>query len=153
MMVQLLNLVNEQPVVTGYGGAIQEIVIQGNKNNQNAAKNDNSNGFSLGDAGRIAVGFIPVVGSGLDIYEGVRDGNCVQFGIGIGGLALDVVTFGTDSIIKGGVKAIGTELVKGGLELAAKDAAKELAKKIVIKEVKGTGVFVVDEVGETVSTS
>lgn len=93
----------------------------------------------MGDAGRIVVGFVPIVGSGLDIYEGVRDGNYVQFGIGIGGLALDVATLGTGSIIKGGVKAIVTELVEGGLELAAKDAAKEVAEKIVVKEVKVQG--------------
>lgn len=32
---------------------------------------------------------------------------------------------------KGGVKAIGTELVEEGIELAAKDAAKIAAKEIV----------------------
>ncbi len=70
---------------------------------------------------------MPVVGSGLDIYEGARDGNWVQFGIGIGGLALDVATLGAGSVIKGGIKTIGTELI-GGLEMAAKDAAKEIAE-------------------------
>lgn len=90
---------------------------------------NNSSNFSWGDAGRIGVGFIPVVGSGLDIYEGARDGNWVQFGIGVGGLALDVATLGAGSILKGGVKTIGTELVEQGLEAAAKDVAKTAAKE------------------------
>lgn len=93
-----------------------------------ASHSDKSSSFTWGDAGRIAVGFVPVVGNGFDIYEGARDGNWVQFGIGIGGLALDVATLGAGSVIKGGIKTIGTELIEGGLEMAAKDAAKEIAE-------------------------
>ena len=93
------------------------------------ASSGQSSNFTWGDAGRIGVGFVPIVGSGLDIYEGVRDGNWVQFGIGIGGLALDVATLGTGSILKGGVKAIGTELVEGGLEMAAKETIELEAKQ------------------------
>lgn len=52
---------------------------------------------------------------------------------------MDVATLGTGSIIKGGVKAIGTELVEGGLELAAKDAAKEVAEKEAKNLVLGLG--------------
>ncbi|WP_223560405.1 DUF6443 domain-containing protein [Chryseobacterium lathyri] len=95
-----------------------------------SSNQNNSSNFSWGDAARIGVGFIPVVGSGLDIYEGIRDGNWVQTGIGVGGLALDIATLGAGSIIKGSVKTIGTELVEEGLELAAKDAAKTAAKEI-----------------------
>lgn len=95
--------------------------IQSSTNNPN---------FSWGDAGRIAIGVLPVVGNIPDIYEGIRDGNWVQTGIGVGGLALDIATLGAGSIIKGGVKAIGTELVEEGLELAAKDVAKTTAKEI-----------------------
>ncbi len=50
------------------------------------------------------------------IFMKVTDGNWVQFNIGIGGLALDVATLGSGSLIKGGVKAIGTELVEGGIK-------------------------------------
>ncbi|MBB4807950.1 RHS repeat-associated protein [Chryseobacterium defluvii] len=79
----------------------------------------------VGEAVRFGLGFVPGVGSGLDIYEGARDGNWVQFGLGIGGLALDVATLGAGSIIAGGAKG----LVREGIEKVAKDVAKELAEK------------------------
>ncbi len=106
---------------------IAEVNLTGKASNQNSSSG--SSNFTLGDAARMGANFIPIVGSGLDIYEGARDGNWVQFGFGVGGMILDVATLGTGSLIKGGVKAIGTELVENGLEVAAKDAAKEVAEK------------------------
>jgi hypothetical protein len=42
-------------------------------------------------------------------------------------LALDIATLGSGSIIKGGIKTIGTELVEEGIEMAAKDVAKDFS--------------------------
>jgi len=112
-------------------------------------QNSSSSGFSWADAGRIGVGFIPVVGSGLDIYEGIRDGNWVQTGIGVGGLALDIATLGAGSIIKGSVKTIGTELVEEGIELAAKDAAKLAAKEVAEEGAEAAAKEAVQMVGHT----
>lgn len=106
------------------GAGIQEVTLQGQSTNQN-----NSSSFTLGDAGRMGANFIPIVGSGLDIYEGARDGNWVQFGFGVGGMVLDVATLGTGSIIKGGVKTIGTELVENSLKIATKEVAEAEAKQ------------------------
>ena len=108
---------------------IQGVVIQGPPATPSPATSSPANGgFGWGDAGRTAVGFVPFVGSGLDIYEGARDGNWMMLGIGVAGLALDVATMGSGSLIKGGVKAIGTELAEEGLELATKEITKDVAK-------------------------
>lgn len=110
---------------------IQEVVLQG----QNTSPYNSYNGLALGDTGRTVIGFVPFVGSGLDIYEGYRNGNWVQFGIGIGGLALDVATLGSGSLIKGGVKAIGTELVEGGIKKITREAA-DAEMRIISAEAK-----------------
>lgn len=119
--------------------------------NSSAASSQNLGGFSWGDAARVGAGFVPVLGSGLDIYEGIRDGNWVQLGVGVGGLALDVATLGAGSIIKGGVKTIGTKLVEEGLEMAAKDAAKTAAKEMAEKEAKNFLVPMAEETLEQAS--
>ncbi|MDQ0067702.1 DUF6443 domain-containing protein [Chryseobacterium lathyri] len=116
-----------------------------------AVSSQNLGGISWGDAARVGVGFVPIVGSGLDIYEGIRDGNWVQAGIGVGGLALDIATLGAGSVIKGGVKAIGTELVEEGIEMAVKDAAKTAAKEMAEKEAKGFLVPMAEETLEQAS--
>ena len=108
------------------GADIERIVLQGQAVDN---KTDASGSFNWSDAGRTAVGFVPVVGSGFDIYEGARDGNWVQFGFGVGGLVLDVATLGSGSIIKGGVKTLGTHLIEEGMEKAAKEAAEEIVEK------------------------
>ena len=102
---------------------IKEVVMIGQK------KEESSNeSASFEGAARMAVGMMPYAGGILDMYEGARDGNWVQFGIGAGSLALDVALPGSGSLIKGGVKAIGAKLVEEGLEKAAKEAAKEVAE-------------------------
>ncbi|RKT01463.1 DUF6443 domain-containing protein [Chryseobacterium defluvii] len=97
---------------------------------ESSYKTPNDSGFGWGDAARVGVSFVPFVGSGLDIYEGARDGNWLQFGFGIGGMALDIVTLGSGSIVKGGVKTIGTHLVEEGMEKATKELAKNASKEI-----------------------
>lgn len=56
--------------------------------------------------GETALDMTPVVGSVIDIYNGVKTGNGWQLAAGIGGLALDVLSFGTASILKGAGKGI-----------------------------------------------
>ncbi len=107
-----------------HGARIQEVVLQGQNKDESS-----SSSVTIGSAARFGAGFVPFLGSGLDIYEGYRDGNWVQFGIGIGGLVLDGVSLGTASVIKGGVKSLGTHLVEEGIEKAAKEAAKEAAEQ------------------------
>lgn len=48
--------------------------------------------------------FIPLVGSGKDLVNGFREGNGWQVAAGVGFFALDVLTLGTSSIIKEGLK-------------------------------------------------
>ncbi len=113
------------------GLGIQEVTVQGKASTPELSSATlGSAGFSLGEAARFGANFVPIVGSGLDIYEGARDGNWVQFGLGVGGLALDVATLGAGSIIKGGIKTIGTELVEEGVELAAKEAVEAEMKAL-----------------------
>jgi RHS repeat-associated protein len=108
------------------GSSITEVTVKGQASTSEMSSASLSiAGFSLGETARFGANFIPIVGSGLDIYEGARDGDWVQFGVGIGGLALDVVTLGSGAIIKGGIKTIGTELVEEGVEMAVKDVAEE----------------------------
>lgn len=75
---------------------------------------------------------MPVVGSGKDIYKGVRDGNLLQLGIGVGGLVLDVATLGAGSLLKGGLK-VG---IKGLAEVGAKEFAEQAAKEFVEQAAK-----------------
>jgi RHS repeat-associated protein len=113
------------------GALIQEIVLDGGSKSN----------FTVGDAVRTGAGFVPIVGSGLDMYEGARDGNWVQFGFGVGGLALDIATLGAGSVIKGGVKTLGTHLVEEGME----KAAKEVAESVVENETKNLALGLDDD--------
>ncbi len=74
-------------------------------------------GIPGGDLLRTGADFVPFVGSGLDIYEGIRDGDGWQVAMGAGFLVLDVATLGSSSLVKGavktGIKAGGRSLAKG----------------------------------------
>jgi RHS repeat-associated protein len=104
-------------------------------------------GITLADAGRFAIGFVPFVGSGLDLYEGIRDGNYVQAAFGGVFLIVDFATFGGASAVKGGVKAAlensalvmskkSTEkmLFREGTEIT-ESASKELIEKVSSKRI------------------
>jgi len=58
----------------------------------------NGGGISAGDLARTTADFVPFVGSGLDVYEGFRDGNAWQAAAGIGFFALDIATLGSSAI-------------------------------------------------------
>lgn len=73
---------------------------------------------------------MPVVGSALDIYEGIQSGDNWQVALGVGGLILDVVTLGSSSIIKGAIKTGVKQGIKAGVKVAAKDVGQSLTKNI-----------------------
>ena len=74
-----------------------------------------------GSIARQGADFVPFVGSGLDIYEGIRDGNGWQVATGVGGMVLDVATMGVGgAIVKGSAKA----LLKEGAEQGVKHGVK-----------------------------
>ena len=78
------------------------------------------------------VDFIPFVGSGRDLIQGIREGDWVMIGIGVGGLILDCTTFGTGTIVKG--------IAKGGLKSALRNGAKQASAGSTKKAVaQGTG--------------
>lgn len=80
--------------------------------------------FGVVDGLRIAADFTPLIGPSWDIIEGINDGNGWQIAMGVGFLALDVVTLGSSSVIKGSVKTI------------AKQATKQYSKT-AFKQIKG----------------
>ena len=88
------------------------------------------------NVGRVAADFTPIVGSVLDISEGIRDRNYWMVAGGVAFGVLDFFTFGGGSLVKGGVKFLlreGSEWlarqsVKAGSRQSAEIAAKEAAK-------------------------
>lgn len=77
-----------------------------------------------------AIDFIPVVGSARDIRNGYKEGSIITCGIGIVGLITDVGTFGSGSVIKGGVKAGVKALLKVGTKTVVKAETKMLQRKL-----------------------
>lgn len=102
------------------------------------------------------IDFIPFIGSSRDIYRGVRDGDWVTLGLGVGGLALDCVTFGSGSIAKGLAKGTGKVLLEGGskyivngaykmskaeMKVALKAEGSVMAKKSAAELIEGGAKF------------
>jgi RHS repeat-associated protein len=85
----------------------------------------------LGSLARKGADFIPFVGSGLDIYEGIRDGDGWQVALGATFLVVDVFTLGGGSLVKGTVKTIGKEVAEEIVEETAKQSIKSLRRKAV----------------------
>ncbi|WP_158642992.1 DUF6443 domain-containing protein [Mucilaginibacter ginsenosidivorax] len=82
----------------------------------------------------IGTNFIPIVGSSKDIYQGIRDGNWLQAGLGVGGLILDVATLGSSSLIEGGIKTGVKELAEVGTkELVETEAKNALTNDQLVK--------------------
>ncbi|WP_209404957.1 FG-GAP-like repeat-containing protein [Pseudozobellia sp. WGM2] len=95
--------------------------VQSNLPTFSVSGNEGGLGISTGDVLRTGADFVPFVGSGLDIYEGIRDGDGWQVAMGAGFLVLDVFTLGSASVVKGAVKTG----VKVGTKSLAKGAVKE----------------------------
>ncbi len=77
----------------------------------------------------VATNFVPIVSGAKDIYQGVRDGNYWQVGIGVVSLGLDFLTLGSSSVIKGAIKTAVVE----SAEIIAKDAAEKLVQKELLQ--------------------
>jgi len=88
-----------------------------------------------------AVDFIPIAGSTRDIYRGARDGDWLTLGIGVVGLAVDIATLGSGSVVKGGIKA--------GVKTVAKEVTEQGAKQVVKKTVtKAEQIAINNSVGK-----
>lgn len=131
-----LSFDGEFPVLTG-SGDIEGVVIQGKSSINNILAEGNSDNFDYISFAETASDFIPFVGSGKDIYQGINNGDWVQFSIGIAGLGLDIATAGTGSLVKGGLKTVGKaaarELAENAAEFAVKEAAGEAFTKSSMK--------------------
>lgn len=80
------------------------------------------------------IDFIPFIGSGRDIYRGIRDGDMVTLGIGIVGLAIDIGTAGAGgSIVKAGIKTIVKQVAEVGAKAAVKHSVALIAE-ITLKQ-------------------
>jgi RHS repeat-associated protein len=78
-----------------------------------------------------AVDWVPFVGSGKQIIEGVSDGNWKEAGLGVLFLAVDIFTAGEG----GEVLRAGEVLLEDGLKVAAEDEVKEIAEKTIVETV------------------
>ena len=85
------------------------------------------------------IDFIPFAGSGRDVYRGIRDGNLIMFAVGVGGVALDVFTFGSGSIVKGAIKGGGKILLEGGSKYVINYSYK-MSKAEIAAAVKELGL-------------
>lgn len=92
---------------------------------------------SNGGALRTIADFIPFLGSGLDLGEGVLDlfsgnisGGLGKIAMGGGGLLLDFLTGGSASLIKGGVKSLAKLGLKGFAKGGMKGSMKGLLDKL-----------------------
>ncbi|MGC4040329.1 MAG: RHS repeat-associated core domain-containing protein [Flavobacterium sp.] len=104
---------NGQWTRTDIENTLNEVVI--------TPKSDTSTAEKVAD---VATDFIPIVGSVKDIYRGARDGDGLQLAMGIGFLIFDIATLGSGSLLKGGVKTLGKELLEEGAEQGLKSASR-----------------------------
>ena len=75
-----------------------------------------------------AVDFIPIAGSGRDIYQGVKTGDGVTTTIGVVFLVVDIVSLGSGSAVTAPIKAGIKKLFKCGVKATAKSAAETTVK-------------------------
>lgn len=116
---------------------------QGGKSVENRSEGESS---ALETGVDIATDFIPFVGSGKDIYKGIRDGNGWMIALGVGGLVLDVFTFGSASIVKGGVKTLVKQGAKELVEQGAKQVIEQGGKEVI----KQGGKEIIEQGGKEV---
>ncbi len=72
--------------------------------------------------------FVPIIGSGRDLLEGIREGDWGKIAMGAGGLLLDITSGGTGSLVKG--------IIKGGVKIALRQGAKQVTGSAVKKSVQ-----------------
>jgi hypothetical protein len=84
----------------------------------------------------MAIDFVPIVGSGRDIYRGIENEDYLLLAIGVGGLVLDIVTLGGSSLIKGTVKTIAKKGIKNATKTEIKNISETRIKNISKEVVK-----------------
>ncbi len=72
--------------------------------------------------------FVPIIGSGRDLLEGIQEGDWGKIAMGAGGLLLDITSGGTGSLVKG--------IIKGGVKSALRQGAKQVTGSAVKKSVQ-----------------
>jgi hypothetical protein len=82
--------------------------------------------------------YVPIVGSGRDIYQGIKNGDYTQMGIGVIGMVIDIGTGGEGSVAKGFIKSELKELIKGAAEKEVKQVAKTATESETKKVAKTT---------------
>ena len=128
-----ISIVEPVTAITFTDDEVDEIIGEVSTNTEPTKEGEGeeeSSGFET--AADIATDFIPFVGSGKDLYRGIRDGDPLQIAIGTGGLLLDVFTFGGGSLVKGGIKTA----VKQGAKQMAKEGAEQAGKELLEKGIK-----------------
>ena len=88
--------------------------------------------WSIGNVLKTVVGFVPIVGSVMDIVEGVANGDGKLVALGLAGLVLDAVTLGGASFVKGGIKVGIKSMVRN---VTVKTATAKTVVKQVVKEI------------------
>jgi RHS repeat-associated protein len=119
----------ELPGVHSKGSGLPSVFSPKELEPGDAGAGDESSALEIG--ADIATDFIPFVGSGKDIYKGIRDGSGWMIALGVGGLALDVFTLGSASIVEGSVKTIVKQGAKELVEQGAKELVEQGAKEAV----------------------
>ena len=91
--------------------------------------------------GNDLVDFVPVVGSGRDVYQGFSEGNGLLVASGIVFLGVDIFTMGSGSLVKGAIK--------NGFKYIFKSSAKNATKSAVETTVKSAAETTVKESSES----
>lgn len=93
---------------------------------------------------RTVAGFVPFVGSGMDLKEAksgkeyftgkklTKKERVVKGVFGVGGMALDVATFGADRIVVG----VGERAAEAGMEKGVQTEARNVAEKQSVKKIQ-----------------
>lgn len=115
----------------GSDGVKSSFMNQLNEVNINASRPASS---MIANTVDIGLNFVPIAGSGRDLYRGISDGNWMQAALGAGGLALDIATLGGASLAEGAIKTGVKELAEVGTkELIEEGANKALTNDQLVK--------------------
>lgn len=90
------------------------------------------------EATKFALGWAPVIGSCIDIYDGYNDGDYFTLLVGVGSLTLEVVTFGTAAAATKTAKAMNKIKKAQKILKKCKDPAKIAKWTKVIKQSRKT---------------
>lgn len=93
------------------------------------------------DVGEFAVGMVPIVGAGYDIYQAIKDPSWANIGIATASTLLDVA-----NLASGGTAAAGVGAGKAALKAAIKGIGRQSLKQFGKNVVKAATTSVKDQV-------